>query len=83
MIIMIQLHVAEASPEGMYKVVQIIVCVFERVEVGLCKSRDGTRVQHADHLLNTGGKENGAGGGKKRYIYFSFCDLNHILHFVG
>jgi hypothetical protein len=30
---MIQLHVAEASPEGMNNVLQVIVCVLDREEL--------------------------------------------------
>jgi len=34
-------------------------------------------------VFNTGGKENGGVGGKKGYIYWSSCDLVHILRCVG
>jgi len=51
--------------------------------VVLCKSHDVERVQDAGGVLNTGEKENGGVGGKKGYIYSSFRNLIHILHFVG
>jgi len=41
------------------------------------------RVEDAGGVLNMWGKENGGAGGKKGYIYFSCCDLIHILPFVG
>ena len=41
------------------------------------------RVQDAGSVLKMGGKEKGGEGGKKGYIYSSFCDLIHILRFVG
>jgi hypothetical protein len=33
--------------------------------------------------FNTGGKVNRGEYGKKGYIYSSFCNLVHILQFVG
>ena len=51
--------------------------------VVLCKSRDVNIVQDAAGVFNRGGKDSGDVGGKKGYIYFSFCDLIHILRFVG
>jgi hypothetical protein len=41
------------------------------------------RVDDASCVLITGGKENGGEGGKTGYIYSSYCDLIHILRFVG
>jgi hypothetical protein len=41
------------------------------------------RVDDASCVLIMGGKENGGEGGKKGYIYSSYCDLIHILRFVG
>jgi len=49
----------------------------------LYKSRDVQSVEDAGGVLNTGGKENGGVGGKKEYIYSSFCDWIHILCFLG
>ena len=40
----------------------------------LCQSRDVEIVQNAGGVLNTGGKENEVVGGKKGYIYLSYCD---------
>jgi len=41
----------------------------------LSKSGDVMRVQDADGVFDTGGKQNGGAGGKKGYIYLSFCDF--------
>jgi len=40
-------------------------------------------VEDAGRVLHTGGTENRGEVGKKGYIYSSFCDLIHILRFVG
>jgi hypothetical protein len=40
-------------------------------------------VEDTGGVLNTGGKENGGEGGKKGYMYSTFCDLILILRFVG
>ena len=51
--------------------------------VVLCKSPDVEIVREAASVFNTGRKNNGGVGGKKRYIYSSSWDLIHILRFVG
>jgi len=43
--------------------------------VVLWKSREVEIVQDAGGVFDTGGKENGSLGGKKRYIYSSSCDF--------
>jgi hypothetical protein len=50
--------------------------------VVLCKSHDVEIVQNATGVFNMGGNDTGGVGGKKGYIYSSFCNLIHILHFV-
>jgi len=56
---------------------------FETRGIVLRKSRDVERVEDAGGVLNKRGKENGGVGGLKGYLYSSFCDLIHILRFVG
>jgi hypothetical protein len=56
---------------------------FETRGVVLGKTYDIERVEDAGSVLNTGGKVNGGDGGKKGYMYSTFCDLILILRFVG
>jgi hypothetical protein len=58
------------------------VCFGTRCIV-FCKSRDVEIVLDAASVFDMGGKPNGGVGRKKEYIYSSFCDLTHILHFLG
>jgi len=67
--VMIQLRVAEGSPEGMYKVVSVVMCGFETRRVVVCKACKVERVDDAGSVLHMGGKENRGKGGKKVYIF--------------
>jgi len=72
-IIMIQLHVAEGSPEGKYKVVRLSGVLWNErhcfVQVTWCRDEDAVGV------YNTGGTEWGGLGRKKGYIYWSSGDF--------
>jgi hypothetical protein len=49
----------------------------------LCKSQDVEIVQDTAGVFNTEGNDNKGVAGKTGCPYSSFCDLIHILRFVG